>query len=208
MSQSLVGFLLLFPLFIVAVSVHEVSHGIVALYFGDSTALRAGRLTLNPFRHIDLFGTVLLPGILLILRAPIVFGWAKPVPVNSSFLRHPKRDMLWVGAAGPVSNFLMAAAGALVVRSLGSALSGLPALMAQYFVLVNLFLGVFNLLPIPPLDGSRVLTSLLPAALARGMIFLERWGFLILILLLSAGIVDRVMMPIVDRLAVLFLGAQ
>ena len=201
-------FLLLFPFFMIAVVVHEVSHGVVALSLGDPTALRAGRLTLNPFRHIDLFGTILLPVVLVVLKAPFLFGWAKAVPVDSRFLRNPKRDMLWVGAAGPVSSLLMAAAGALIFRAFGSAFSGLLSVLAGYFVMVNLFLGIFNLLPIPPLDGSRLLTSLLPAKMAGVMILLERWGFLILMLLVYSGATSWIMTPVIERLAGLLLGAR
>jgi Zn-dependent protease len=206
MLQTLAGFALLFPLFIIAVIIHEVSHGVVALCFGDTTAKQAGRLTLNPLKHIDPLGTVILPGLLMMMSSPVVLGWAKPVPVNPLFMRHPKQDMLWVGVAGPASNFLMAAIAAAVLRVFG--LTGVPAAMAAYFVVINIVLGVFNMFPIPPLDGSRVLTSLLPPNLAKGMLSLERWGFAILIALLYFGVIDRVMMPIVERFARLLLGAS
>lgn len=196
----LLPFLLLFPLFMLAVMVHEVSHGLVALRLGDPTALQAGRLTLNPLKHIDPVGTVVLPLILVSLNLP-AFGWAKPVPINVFNLRHPKWDMLWVGAAGPAANFALALAGAALLRFLGTGIPALAAELVRYLVLVNLVLGTFNLLPIPPLDGSRVLTGLLPVPLARFVLSAERWGFLLVFLLLYLGVLDRVIWPVVQLLA-------
>ena len=194
-------FLMVFPLFMLAVIIHELSHGLAALYFGDDTARRAGRLTLNPLKHIDPVGTILLPLFLRLMQSPFVFGWAKPVPVNPLNLRHPRRDMLWVGAAGPASNFLMAAAAAAALKGAASWLPLLAAELGKYFVLVNLVLGTFNLLPIPPLDGSRVLAGVLPVRWAGIFIFLERWGFLLVILLLYVGLIDRVLWPAVSLFA-------
>jgi Zn-dependent protease len=196
----LLPFLLLFPLFMVAVMVHEVSHGLVALALGDPTARDARRLTLNPLRHIDPVGTVALPLFLVAMNLP-AFGWAKPVPVNAFNLRHPKRDMLWVGAAGPAANFLLAAAGAFLLSRFGGALPALAEGLTRYLVQINLVLGTFNLLPIPPLDGSRVLTGLLPVPLARAVLSAERWGFLIVIALLYFGVLDRLVWPVVGFLA-------
>ena len=183
-------------LFLLAVTIHEVSHGWAALALGDPTARVLGRLTLNPFRHIDWMGTVFLPLLLVAVRSPVVFGWAKPVPVNAQNFRHPRRDMLWVGAAGPGANFLFAAALAFSLK----VLSFLPLAfteMVQNLILINLVLGTFNLLPIPPLDGSRVLTGILPPHLARLVLLLEPWGFFVVILLLSVGFIDRILWPIV-----------
>ena len=204
---TLTGFLLIFPLFIMAVVVHEVSHGLVAEALGDPTARRAGRLTLNPLRHVDPIGTVLLPLFLRLIHAPFVFGWAKPVPINFANLRHPKRDVLWIGAAGPAANFLLAGGTALLLKMAGPALPAVAAGLLRYLALINLMLGTFNLLPVPPLDGSRVLVGLLPARWAVGFLLLERWGIVLVMLLLYSGVIDRVIWPTVAWLAqVLELG--
>lgn len=195
----LLPFLILFPLFMLAVMAHEVSHGLVALALGDSTARDAGRLTLNPLRHIDPVGTVALPLLLVSMHLP-AFGWAKPVPVNALNLRRPKRDMLWVGAAGPAANFLLAVAGAGLLSVFGGALPASAAELARCLIQINLVLGTFNLLPIPPLDGSRVLAGLLPLPLARLMLSTERWGFLIVIALLYMGVLDKLIWPAVEFL--------
>lgn len=199
--EEVVAFLLLFPLFIMTVVIHEVSHGVVANWLGDPTARDAGRLTLNPFKHIDPFGTILLPLMLRLAHSPVVLGWAKPVPVDYRNLRHPKRDMLWIGAAGPVSNFLMAAAAAGLLKLAGTSLPPVARGLLQLLAMINLMLGTFNLLPVPPLDGSRVLAGLLPAPLAVGVLRLERWGILILVGLLYFGAVDRIIEPAVTWLA-------
>ena len=199
--DKVVGFFLVFPLFMAAVTVHELSHGWVAFRLGDLTASRAGRLTLNPLRHIDPLGTVVLPLLLQMVNAPVVFGWAKPVPVNAMNLRHPRRDMLWVGAAGPAANFLFAGLAALGLKLGQGVFPALVLELARYLVLINVVLGVFNLLPIPPLDGSRILASLLPARFAGIMMLLERWGFLIILLLLLMGLDDWVLKPLVEGLA-------
>jgi Zn-dependent protease len=182
---------------LVAVVFHEVAHGYVAHGLGDDTAKRAGRLTLNPLPHIDPIGSVALPLLLLVTNAGFLFGWAKPVPVDFARLRQPKRDMVLVAAAGPLTNFALAAASALVFRAVtAGGVQGQEALferllfpvamIAQRSVLMNVFLGVFNLIPIPPLDGGRVLTGLLPTDLARRFARIEPFGFLILLLLLMS----------------------
>jgi Zn-dependent protease len=194
---------------LVAVILHEVAHGVVALRLGDETARRAGRLTLNPLPHIDPIGTVILPAILLFAGAP-VFGYARPVPVNYANLRSPRRDMVLVALAGPLTNVVLALASALLFRRLYDVLRGFDAdvagvglqlatlvlvplaLMAQYSVVMNVVLAVFNLIPIPPLDGGRVLTGLLPYTYARLMASVEPFGILILMALLmtrSLGVV-------------------
>lgn len=200
----LIGFLLLFPLFMMTVVIHEVSHGVVANFLGDPTARLAGRLTLNPLKHIDPFGTLLLPLMLRLIHSPIIFGWAKPVPVDYRNLRHPKRDMLWIGAAGPASNFAMAAVAALLLKAGGPAWPPLAISLLQALALINLSLGLFNLLPVPPLDGSRILVGLLPVPWAAAVLRLERWGILILMALLYFGVGDRLIWPAVGWFAKMF----
>jgi Zn-dependent protease len=187
---------------IFAITVHEAAHGFAARYFGDMTAEREGRITLNPLKHIDPIGTILLPALTLLVGG-ILFGWAKPVPVNFSRLRHPKRDMLWVAAAGPASNFVMALFWALIIKLsfvYPSVYSEPMALMGQAGVMINVVLMVLNLLPLPPLDGGRIAVSLLPNHLAYKYAQIERYGFIILIVLLATGILGRIMEPFIDAL--------
>lgn len=183
---------------IFAITVHEAAHGYAARYFGDLTAHHLGRITLNPIKHIDPIGTILVP-MLAMLLGGVLFGWAKPVPVNFGKLNNPKKDMLWVAAAGPFSNLLMAIFWALMLNF--SALAGqfaLPlSLMAQAGVLINIVLMVLNLLPIPPLDGGRIAVSLLPNHLAYQFSKLERYGFFILIGLLMTGLLSKILNPLV-----------
>lgn len=190
---------------IFAITVHEAAHGYAARHFGDMTAAEAGRISLNPLRHIDPIGTILIP-LLTMLAGGILFGWAKPVPVNFSRLHHPKKDMLWVAAAGPGSNLLMAIGWALVFKfSGGFAADGLQEqvlvplwYMAQAGVTINVVLMVLNLLPLPPLDGGRIAVSLLPHPLAWKFAQLERYGFIILIVLLFTGILGKILGPPID----------
>lgn len=193
---------------ILAITLHEAAHGYVARHFGDMTAYLEGRVSLNPLRHIDPFGTVALPLILLALTklfgGGIIFGWAKPVPVNFANLRHPKRDMLWVAAAGPLSNLAMALIWALVLK-LGLSMSGsyfaLPlALMGAAGVFFNIIIMVLNLVPLPPLDGGRILVSLLPHRLAWRVARIEPYGFLILIVLLLTGVLGALLWPAIGVL--------
>ena len=182
---------LILPL-IFAIVFHEVAHGLMARALGDPTAAQRGRLSLNPLRHVDPVGTVILPGILALAHLP-VFGWAKPVPVVAERLRHPRRDMMLVGAAGPGSNLIMAAIAAvvlgLVMRPYGGlqqpiGLMGFVVLNLFNFISINVFLALFNLLPIPPFDGSHIVEGLLPERWARGYAKFRAVGMLIPIVLL------------------------
>ncbi len=170
-----------------AITFHEAAHGFAARRLGDDTAHALGRVTLNPLKHIDPFGTIILPGLLLLARAPFVFGYAKPVPVRFGKLRHPRRDMVLVAAAGPAMNLALAFASALLIH----AVPVLPSVAATWAVQtllismqLNVVLAVFNMLPLPPLDGGRVAVGLLPRALALPLARLERWGMLLVIGLL------------------------
>ena len=191
---------------VLAITLHEASHGYVAMRFGDMTAFAAGRVSLNPLRHIDPIGTVAVPLALLALAklfggSGILFGWAKPVPVNFANLRHPKRDMLWVAAAGPLSNLAMALLWALAVKvgiALPDSSFALPiALMGAAGVFVNVIFMVLNLLPLPPLDGGRILVSLLPHRAAYAVSRVEPYGFVILIVLLFSGALSFVLWPMI-----------
>jgi len=183
---------------ILAITVHEAAHGYVARMFGDSTAWMLGRVTLNPLKHIDPVGTVLVPLATLLLGG-ILFGWARPVPVNFNNLRHPKRDMFWVAAAGPASNFVMAL-GWAIVFGLASGRGPLASAGLQYMSIVgvgiNVALMVLNLLPILPLDGGRIAVSLLPHSLAVPFARTERFGFFIVIALIATGVLGIVMSPL------------
>ena len=207
----------LIPL-IIAIVFHEVSHGLVARRLGDPTAEERGRLSLNPIRHIDLFGTVILPLLLAISHAPI-FGWAKPVPVNYRRLRNPRRDMVLVALAGPGMNLLLAVLGALALAATltwSSDPNGLATTLiagnALNFVLINLFLAIFNLLPIPPFDGGHVVQGLLPPDLARSFGKIGRYSLLVLMVLLlllpmiGINVVGRLVSPLVDHIATGLLG--
>jgi Zn-dependent protease len=172
---------------IIAITFHEAAHGFVALRFGDETAWRLGRVSFNPLKHIDPVGTILLPALLLLFRAPFLFGYAKPVPVNFRALRNPRRDMIWVAAAGPATNLALALLGALLfhlVRYLPDAPGQWTAHNLRNALVINVLLAVFNLFPLPPLDGGRIAVGLLPDALALPPARLEPYGMAILIGLL------------------------
>jgi Zn-dependent protease len=176
---------------IFAITVHEVAHGWIAKKYGDKTAWMLGRLTLNPLKHIDPVGTLIIPGILLLTGTGFIFGWAKPVPVDARNFKNPRHDMAIVALAGPIANLLMAVGWALVAR-LGVVLNiefvSLPLIYSGIAgISINLVLALINLLPIPPLDGSRIITGLLPSRWAWQYNRLERYGFLILLLLLFSG---------------------
>ncbi|MDD2741603.1 MAG: site-2 protease family protein [Rhodocyclaceae bacterium] len=187
---------------IFAITLHEAAHGYAARHFGDPTAWQLGRISMNPLRHIDLLGTIVIPAsILLFSGGTFLFGYAKPVPVDFSRLRNPKSDMLWVAAAGPGANLFMAFFWALMLKMAWLMPSNdftLPlSEMSKIGIMVNCVLMVLNLLPLPPLDGGRIAVSLLPHQLAWKFAQLERWGFPILLVLLFTGILGQIMNPLV-----------
>ena len=167
-----------------------------------------GRLTLNPLAHIDPLGTILFPLLLIVIHSPFVFGWAKPVPVNFSNLRHYKRDMVIVGIAGPASNILIAIIGTIIIRLMSIPAWTVGGLVLEFIVVINLLLAVFNLVPVPPLDGSRVVSGLLPKEYAAYYNKLEPFGIFILIGLLALGLINNVILPIVSFLSSLLLGVM
>lgn len=188
-----------------AVVLHELAHGYVAYRLGDPTAAQAGRLTLNPIAHVDPFGTVILPAILLFSGSPFLFGYAKPVPVNFRNLDEPRRDMVLVALAGPVMNFILAGVSAILLKFLLSSyflkrgISPTSALMIIQLLhsclLINVSLAVFNMLPVPPLDGGRVATGILPRTPALALARLEPYGMLIIFLLMTSGALDHILRP-------------
>ena len=172
---------------VLAITLHEAAHGFVAYRCGDSTAWQLGRVTLNPLKHIDPFGTIVLPGLLLLLRVPFIFGYAKPVPVNFRALRNPRRDMVWVAAAGPATNILLAVAAGLLahlVVFLPPTAGEWSLLNLENAITINVVLAVFNMIPLPPLDGGRVAVGLLPNVLAAPLARLEPFGIAIVLGLL------------------------
>ncbi|HEX5803608.1 MAG TPA: site-2 protease family protein [Azospira sp.] len=197
---------------ILAITLHEAAHGYIARHFGDSTAWLEGRITANPLKHIDPVGTIAVPLLILVTSllagtGGFLFGWAKPVPVNFGNLKNPKRDMLWVAAAGPGANLAMALVWAALLKLtwlLPLNYFSLPmARMAEIGILINVSLMVLNLLPLPPLDGGRIAVSLLPHRAAWKFAQLERWGFPILLVLLFTGILGTVLRPLMAIVTVL-----
>jgi len=201
MSEFILQLIIIAPPLLLALTVHEFAHGLVAFRFGDPTARDAGRLTLNPLKHLDPLGTIAF--------FFIKFGWAKPVPVNPNSFRNPKKAMLWVALAGPASNLLLAMAFALLAKAMRLAATFLPySTTAEAILLpvnamliagvwINLVLCVINLMPIPPLDGGRIVTGLLPDRLALAYLQLERYGFIILLVLALSGMLGKVVLPII-----------
>lgn len=222
------------PPIIFSIILHEVAHGWVAESLGDKTARMMGRLTLNPIPHIDPIGTIFLPLLLIIMGSKFLFGWAKPVPVNFKNLRNPKRDMIFVAGAGPATNLVLALVSALVYALLvhiypplkvlfeifiatlkipplgqasGAAFLAIPlVLMAGTAVVINVLLMLFNLIPLPPLDGGRIMVGLLPPKKAMALARVEPYGFLILVLLIMSGVLNYTLWPLFDGILNLLLG--
>ena len=205
-NQTLTGISIAAIPILFAVTVHEVAHGRIARRFGDRTAEAQGRLSLNPLKHVDPMGTVIVPAFLLLIGSPFLFGWAKPVPVDVRNFKRPKRDMAWVAAAGPAANLAMAVgwtalAGLAVHGVFGAGVLGDWLFrMAAVGLQANVFLAVFNMLPIPPLDGGRVLVGLLPQGPARVLARVEPYGFVILMLLLFSRLLGFLINPLAGGL--------
>ena len=188
---------------LLAIVLHEVAHGWVAYKLGDDTAYWLGRLTLNPIKHIDPIGTILIPVALLVIGSPFLFAYAKPVPINFRKLRNPARDMLWVALAGPITNLLLALISVVVLYIAVHLLSSFTwladplALMCKASILINMVLCIFNLIPLPPLDGGRVAVALLPGPLSYQLSRIEPFGFMIIVLLLATGFLQTFIGPLV-----------
>lgn len=182
--------------------IHEVMHGVVAEKFGDDTARDEGRITLNPIPHIDPFGSIMLPGLLLLVGSPIIFGAAKPVPVNFNNMRSPKLGMALVSLAGPLSNFVLAVLLVLPIKF--GLISGVVQEYWITAVILNLVLGTFNLLPIPPLDGSKILASLLPEKAMYWILSMEKYGFILVVGFLMLGLLDKILLPVISAFITVF----
>lgn len=202
MNNFLTELIIIAPPLLLALTLHEVAHGYVADRLGDPTARLAGRLTLNPLKHLDPIGTIAF--------FLIKIGWARPVPVNAAYFRNPRQDMLWVALAGPVTNLVLAVVSAILTRAVWLLMEVVPSAQIVAAVLVpfqamlvagvwiNLVLCIFNFLPIPPLDGSRILAGILPPALAAAYARIEPLGFIVILVLAFTGILSRIIVPIID----------
>jgi Zn-dependent protease len=198
--SSLQFILIQFGVLIASLSFHEATHAWMANRLGDPTARQLGRLTLNPVKHVDLIGTIIFPIVALVSGIPLI-GWAKPVPVDMGHLRQPRRDFAIIAAAGPVSNLVLAAAGALLYRILAAQIElspamGITAEVLRFFVMMNVLLAVFNMIPIPPLDGGNVLMGLVPARAAHAIGWLRPYGFMLLYVLMFSGLLYEVVWPL------------
>lgn len=190
-----------------SIILHEIAHGYAAYRMGDPTAAYSNRLTLNPIAHIDLFGSIILPVILVVTGSPVLLGWAKPVPINPYYFRNLKQGIMVTGAAGPLANFVLALTAGILFH-LVAPFSDVVGWFLAYFCATNVALGVFNLIPIPPLDGSRVLYGLLPRGLDDRFISIERYGMYILFILLWVGVLDRIIYPVSMFILRLLLGGH
>ncbi len=203
MNISILIFEILVLLF--SVIIHEVSHGAMANYLGDPTAKKMGRLTLNPLKHLDFMGSFIVPLFLWIsTKGSFVFGWAKPVPFNALYLKKPKRDIGLVAFAGPMANFILALFFGFLIRFAPSFFNQTAVMLFSYIVQINLLLAIFNLVPIPPLDGSKILFSLSPESWSESLMALEKYGMLILIIFLFFGF--QLIVPIIDFLYKIITG--
>jgi len=197
------GFIFSFGLLLIAMSIHEFAHALVAYFCGDDTAKSLGRLSINPFTHIDLIGTVIMPLFLFIAtQGRFIFGSAKPVPINYLLLRNPKRDIIWIGIAGPFVNILTAYLLGLILHFIS--LNSILGIIVRNLAVINLVLGIFNLIPIPPLDGSRIVMGILPSSLSKIYVSFEPYGIIIIMFLLFLGLFDKVVFPLVKIAMTLF----
>ena len=202
--------ILIFQLIVLLFSViiHEISHGFAAYALGDKTAKEAGRLTLNPLKHIDPFGSIILPLALFVLQSPVMFGWAKPVPFDPRNLKNPKKDSGLIGLAGPVSNYLVAIVFAIILKlavTFGLSSGGALAIFLNIIILVNIVLATFNLVPLPPLDGSKILFAILPRGTEKFQMLLDRYGFFILLFFIFFGF--QLLVPLILSIYHLFGGS-
>ncbi|MFH1450257.1 MAG: site-2 protease family protein [bacterium] len=206
--MEITTFFISLGIFMAAVIVHEVAHGYIAFLHGDFTAFDEGRLTINPLVHLDLVGSIILPLTLILIGAPVILGWAKPVPVNINNLRHPKRDIIYVALAGPLVNILMAIIFAVFLRLNIFDWHSFLGNLCFNGLIINLILAVFNMIPIPPLDGSKIISGLLSWKYMFRYSKLEPYGIILLFILLYFGLLTKVIWPLVVRLASILVGGK